>query len=481
MNYLEWTANLGVVPLFLFAAFLLAPIALFFALRRFSVTAVLEAIDISLISFNYLNLTKFKNLTITLLFVKIFLSDCSAASVKKINSDIILAKGEQKEINFEGFKNFSVGNREILSYKLLSKPQKLLIKGKQIGFSDLIIWTSKGKQVHNVYVLSKQKFLKTYQLAETLKNLNLSIDIKGPVMTATGEVSEFSDYLYLQKIKTQFKEQVFFKITIKSDLRNHIVGQVYKRLFNNGFSHISCQAEWLDILCFYEGPGNRTLLKQIEHFYQISFIEEESTFRKKNFLLKLKLVQLERIDGQEIHIGLDKLQTKVSEIFKFGVKKLVDDNLIFLGNSKLELSSLAEPEIVINLDSPQLIEIGSQIPYQNISNQGQQIVAPIDWKFAGLKIQTKISESFGRLKLNFSTEFSRPVGEAINGSKEKSSIILTPGESVKIFQIGFQTTGKGRQGIPFLTEIPILKHLFQSRSDQNTYKQIYGYVQLEEI
>jgi hypothetical protein len=300
-------------------------------------------------------------------------------------------------------------------------------------------------------------------------------------MTATGEVSEFSDYLYLQKIKNQFKEQVFFKITIKSDLRNHIVGQVYKRLFNNGFSHISCQAEWLDILCFYEGPGNKTLLKQIEQFYQISFIEEESSFRKRNFLLKLKLVQLERIDGQEIHIGLDKLQTKVSEIFKFGVKKLVDDNLIFLGNSKLELSSLAEPEIVINLDSPQLIEIGSQIPYQNISNQGQQIIAPIDWKFAGLKIQTKISESFGRLKLNFSTEFSRPVGEAINGSKEKSSIILTPGESIKIFQIGFQTTGKGRQGIPFLTEIPILKHLFQSRSDQNTYKQIYGYVQLEEI
>ena len=53
------------------------------------------------------------------------------------------------------------------------------------------------------------------------------------------------------------------------------------------------------------------------------------------------------------------------------------------------------------------------------------------------------------------------------------------GVPIKIFQIGFQTTSKNRQGIPFLTDIPILKQLFESKSDQKTYKQIYGYVVLE--
>jgi type II secretory pathway component GspD/PulD (secretin) len=52
---------------------------------------------------------------------------------------------------------------------------------------------------------------------------------------------------------------------------------------------------------------------------------------------------------------------------------------------------------------------------------------------------------------------------------------------LKIFQIGFQTTEKNRQGIPWLSDIPIIKHLFESKSDQKTYKQIYGYVVIEEV
>jgi len=52
---------------------------------------------------------------------------------------------------------------------------------------------------------------------------------------------------------------------------------------------------------------------------------------------------------------------------------------------------------------------------------------------------------------------------------------------MKIFQIGFQTTSKDRKGIPFISDIPILKHLFESKSDTKTYKQIYGYVVLEAV
>ena len=147
----------------------------------------------------------------------------------------------------------------------------------------------------------------------------------------------------------------------------------------------------------------------------------------------------------------------------------------------MDLSSLAEPELIVNLNTPQLIEIGSQIPYQNIGVQGATVIAPIDWRFAGLKIKTKITESYGKLLLDYETEFSRPVDQAISGSKEISSALLEIGVPMKIFQIGFQTTTKDRKGIPLLSEIPILKHLFESKSDSKTYKQIYGYVVLEAV
>lgn len=394
---------------------------------------------------------------------------------------MILAKGEQKELAFSQMKNFSVGNPDVISYKWMPKQGKLLVKGKKVGFTDLVVWTQKGKEILSLYVLSKQKFLKTFQLADALKNLNLSIDIKGPIMTATGTLSDFGDYLYLQKIKGQFQDQVFFKINLDQKLRNHIVGQVYKKLYANGFASVTCQADWLDIMCFYEGSNNEALLKQIASFYRVSFIQQDSRLRHKNYRLKLKLIQLERMDGREIHVGLDKFKTRVGDIFDFGIRKLIDDNMVFLTQSQMDLSSLAEPEMIVNLNTPQMIEIGSQIPYQNISTQGGNVIAPIDWRFAGLKIKTKITESYGKILLDYETEFSRPVEQAISGSKETSSALLEVGVPLKIFQIGFQTTSKNRQGIPLISEIPILKHLFESKSDQKTYKQIYGYVVLEAV
>lgn len=83
--------------------------------------------------------------------------------------------------------------------------------------------------------------------------------------------------------------------------------------------------------------------------------------------------------------------------------------------------------------------------------------------------------------LDYETEFSRPVDQAISGSKEVSSALLEIGKPLKIFQIGFQTTSNSRKGIPLISNIPILKHLFESKSDQKSYKQIYGYVVLEEV
>jgi type II secretory pathway component GspD/PulD (secretin) len=135
---------------------------------------------------------------------------------------------------------------------------------------------------------------------------------------------------------------------------------------------------------------------------------------------------------------------------------------------------------VVNLNTPQQIEIGSQIPFQNINPQGSTVIAPIDWRFAGLKIKTKITESYGRFSLEYETEFSKPDEKAISGSKEISSALLKLGTPLKIFQIGFQTSAKERKGIPLLSKIPILKEIFQSKSDAKTYKQIYGYVVLEE-
>ena len=478
MNYLTWISNLGVVPLFLLAAFLLAPDAFFLFLRRSSVIAVLEAINISQWITNYFLNLKLLNLTRSLLFVKALLILPGAANAQISQFDLILAKGEQKELHFSQLNKLSIGNSEVIAHKPIKN--KLLIKGKKIGFSDLIVWSPKPVK-YNIYVLSKQKYLKTIQLADALGNLGLLIDIKGPMITAKGEVADFADYIYLHKIKKQFQDQVFFRIKISTALRNLVISRIYQELYSRGFSKVSCTNQWLDVNCKYEGSHQKTIIEELKKTYAVHFYEEETLSLQKNFRLKMKIVQLESLDGKEIRLGLDKLSSSVGDLFEYGVRKLIDDNLILLNQSQIELSTLAEPELIVNLSQPQLVEIGSQIPFQNITNQKGTIIAPIDWKFAGLRITTNISPQFGKFLIKYSTEFSRPMEQGISGSKEESTVFLRPGESIKIFQIGYKTTNSEKSSIPYLNQIPILKQLFTSRSEGQSFKQIYGYIQIEEV
>jgi hypothetical protein len=478
MNYLTWISNLGVVPLFLLAAFLFAPEAFFLFLRRVSVIAVLEAINISQWITNYFLNLKLLNLTRSLLFVKALLLLPCASNAQISQFDLILAKGEQKELLFSQLNKLSVGNSEVITHKLIKN--KLLIKGKKIGFSDLIVWSPKPVK-YNIYVLSKQKYLKTIQLADALGNLGLVIDIKGPMITAKGEVLDLADYLYLHKIKKQFQEQVFFKIKLSSQLRNLIISKVYQELYSRGFSKVSCTNQWLDVNCRYEGSHQKSVIDELKKNYSVNFSEEESISLQKNYRLKMKIVQLEGLDGQELKFGLDKLSASVGDLFEFGLRKLIDENVVLLSQSHMELSTLAEPELIVNLTQPQLVEIGSQIPFQNVTGQRGAIIAPIDWKFAGLRITTNITPQYGKFLIKYGTEFSRPMDQGISGSKEESTVFLRPGESIKIFQIGYKTSSLEKNQIPYLSEIPILKELFTSRSKGASYKQIYGYISIDEV
>jgi hypothetical protein len=62
---------------------------------------------------------KLLNLTRCLLIVKVFFLLPVASFAQVPQSDVILAKGEQKELSFQGLKNFSVGNPGVISYKFI--------------------------------------------------------------------------------------------------------------------------------------------------------------------------------------------------------------------------------------------------------------------------------------------------------------------------------------------------------------------------
>jgi hypothetical protein len=480
MNYFTCTANLGVVPLFLSAAFLLAPIFLCLFLRRFSVIPVLEAINLSpkqliQLSTQFLTLVTQNVKKMMLIFLIIFTNRSMAI-------DIILAKGEQKELFVQNLSNYSVGNREIIATRIISKGNKLLIKGSKIGFSDLIVWQNKTQIEYKIYVLSKANYLKTLQIAESLKDLSLVINLKGPIIEANGTIERFDDYIYLNQLKKKYRDYLFLKITLNANLRNYILKNVYKSMFKNGFSHTTCSAELLEITCHYEGDNkNIALLKDLEERYAIRLIEMTPINKSKNFRIRMKILQFEQSDGREASLGLYQLRAKVEDLFQYGLSSLISQNIVALADSSMKASTLAEPEYLITIDHSNMIEVGAQIPFQNIGNSGSAIIAPIDWRFAGLKVKTTLKNHLGKLLIDYETEFTKPQEKGISGSKEQSSLIVEPGVHYKAFQIGYKAENNEKSTLPGMLNVPILATLFGSNTTTTTFKKIEGYIVLEEI
>ena len=211
-NYLTaWIANLGVVPLFLLAAFLLAPAFFFFLSLLLFVTHVLETIRQLLYRYrnNISLLNNFKPyfLPVNSLCVKeIFLSALltlvlpCAQSSEIPSHDIILSRGQSTEIDLKQMGKFNVGNRQVLTYHLNESTKKLLIRGNQLGYSEILVWNKdKSMESYQVSVISKIQEAKFLHLAEITAQLGLSSQILVPHVRVSGNLTTLSNYLDYKK------------------------------------------------------------------------------------------------------------------------------------------------------------------------------------------------------------------------------------------------------------------------------------------
>ncbi len=481
MSYLSsWILNFGVVPLFLSEAFLFVPMLFFlFALLAF-VTFDLETIS-QLQFFNKSRVLTKIIYSVKTLFVltPMTISAIGICVAEEVTSkDIILKVGEHREIPFKGEK-YSVGDKEIITYKLVSNSH-LIIKGKQLGNTELVIWTKAGKKSYNIYVTSRQGEINILALAKSFKDLQVDALVSGKLIITSGELNNLDNYLIYKNILTQHKEHIQSKVTLSKNLRNQIIGDIYKNLFDQNINNFSCKDEGANIVCNY--PANTKLSKQVMDFlkkkYRVDFIPYEFFDGTTNYLAKIKIIQIEKLNGEQFDLGLESISGTFDEIFSQGIEGLVRNNQAELANNSLDISTLAEPEQIITIGNKALISIGANIPYKTPSSNGDY--ATTEWKFAGLQISVELKSVGEKLQLQYSTEISYPgTNDEIRGSKEESTITIPGSGMTRIFQIGFKTIGSVESSLPGLGKIPLLGKLFKSTSDQNNYKKITGIIKLE--
>lgn len=471
-----WIANLGVVPLFFIAFFLEDPAAFAFLCLLFSVTHVLDTIRHLLNNNRSISpvVTPVTNLVKVILVI---LSINRPIWAEEFRKDIILAKGEQSELSIPGLDKFSVGNKEIIGHKYLPQKGQFLIKGKCVGFSDLVLWDKlKNKYSYKIFIISKNDQLKTIHTADALKYLHLDFKIQGENIYLEGEIKEIDAYFMLLKIMKEQNNLLSSNLSLSSSLKSRIIGEIYAHFIKEGVQEYSCKVQGIKITCSYDeltqpSPEVQNLLK---NKFDLSLLSFKSSRHRKNFKIKLKMLQLERLDGEELSFGLYRLESNIHDLFTVGVQDLINRNQIFIQENHLNLSTLAEPESIIMLNTDNVIEIGQEIPFR----ADTQFAQNIQWKFAGIKIKLKLIQCGDNYCLDYETEFTTPRDGAISGSRNKSKLVIIPGKPIQFFQVSFKTMTDDSKGLPILSHIPLLGSLFKSKTNQETFKTISGYLSL---
>ena len=503
-TFSRWTENFGVVPLFLLSAFLFAPIFFSLFLLLLRVTAVFETIFYllsyhnrtwgyhllftSLPNLSYLPTDKL-NVKILILSLGLLLPLQSPWAVilpLKEKRNILISKGEYKEIPIDHIQNFTVGNKEIISHKVSNVLGKILIKGKKLGFSELVIWDSKGKRTYQIYVLSKKRHLKILHIAQTLQSLGLKTKLIGPLILAQGIVRNYPDYLLLHKIHKKYSDSFFFKGHLGLQLKSLLLKKVKAALPLKDGHGLNCSEESYSLTCFYS--HDIKLTKEAKNLiirrYKVTLIPKENA-SPKNYILKIKLMKLEKQDGKEFGAGLEGLSGSFLDLYKKDLKSFLLQNKFFFKGNKLNLQILAEPQSIIQIRAPLKIKIGDEIPIQKMrSPKDLHLLPQLQWKFSGLGLKLLLTPKGKDFLLKFDLKFSSLSsgnGQSFTGGQESSSATLTLEKPLHLFEIGLKTIKKETNFFPWLEDIPILGFFFKNESTSIHYKKISAFVLLKRL
>lgn len=497
----RWMANLGVVPLFLFSAFLLAPAFFAFLNLLFVVTHVLETIGKLLYNrifdsgintniFSLLTLKSFKpfflpifnpcvkGFLIFLPLILIFGVHTSAAE------DIVIGKGETLILPVSPLLKFSVGNKEVLSYKFNEKNKSLMIRGAKIGNSEIVLWKSgeSTPQLKQIFVITKMQESKILQLSQSVRSLGLEVEMSLPHIRVKGVLKTKFQYSTFKKLNKKHTDVLIDETSVELNLKKKLMTEVYFQLLSDYKDLTTCSMEGPHLKCFY--PANEKIsegLKQsLEDEYAVVFVEMSAQKKAQNYWFRIKLVQLEQLDGEELKLGLEELSTSIGEILSLPLNKIIEKNTILLNQRKVSISTLAQPQGIIRSMMPAEFQVGAEVPFQSFNKEGN--ISDTKWQFAGLKIKLNIENLGDKIQAYYEAELTKPSSDengSISGSKGKSSLVVELHKPIVLFQMSLKTEALGTNQLPFLNKIPLLGELFKSKSSQNNFKTITAILEIK--
>lgn len=433
-----------------------------------------------------------KNKTLTYLSVRdslvkaifIFgLNNVHAINLQDDQETLILAKGEQLELAFDQIKQFSIGNKEILSSKNAQQGKSLFIKGKSIGYTDLIVWTKQKKIQYQVYVISKKNHLEHAKILEVFRPPQWQVTFEGNGIALKGELNALNQWQVLQELKLQKINLSLQDVSLEKFLKRDIIRDTYQKISDLGVSDFRCDIKEIpELECIGKNNLNaadlKILLSKIPYLKWSKF---KQLTAPRNIRAKIKLLSFDLSQGEDWQKGFGFLQGQLQQIFEGAFWSMIKLNSVHFQKYWNKVQVLAEPEFSLLPDSVASFSVGSEIPYWSKSpDLAQQQIA---WKFAGLKVDLKIitATNLDQVKVEYHTSLTTPVGEQIQGHDQKAELLIRKSENTILFDINYQSISNAEQSMPFWKKIPILYDLFADKAGHQSQKKITAIINLSDI
>lgn len=401
---------------------------------------------------------------------------------KRNIKDLFIAKGEQVSIKAVKMTRYSIGNKEVLKHVFKKSSEEIFLKGKSIGFSDLIVWKKNKKEHFHVYVLSKKRQLQQMHIASILKRINLVLLISGELIIASGEIDSLESYFIIQNLKKQNINNLILNITLSKTLLKKIYTNIYIEAYRFGAKLVNCKHSNLTIFCSIDGLDLKShIIQNLQKKYQVEFDSNISRIHDRNYVAKFKIIQIESLEQSTFKLGLSQLSSPLINLIQGRHISLIEGEAVNISQLNIKATLLSEPQSTITLNTKSSLSLGGEFPTPSTSASQQGTIIPaIEWTFYGLKITTFLKNKNGSPFVKYSAKLTTPKGNSIEGTKAQSSLYLEMNKYQKLFEIGHSFSEKHQKGIPILKEIPFLKALFSESGKSSTYKHIICYISLEE-
>jgi len=426
--------------------------------------------------------------------------DIQAHAQRVLAKSLILYEGESKVIKVPDVERISVGKSELVSTTLL-KNGEIVLTAEGAGETNMQVWFNDGRrEILSLIIVSSDGWREAYEIKELLKDVQgIKVTTLGRRVVIDGELKlrdldrvnilkeRYSDILVLARTITTDQEVLEIKSLLKgiAGIKISVIDQqvvVDGNLQNRDLERIKLLQE--------RYPNILVLAREITAFEEkMIYFDVRVTEFSKDYTENIGINWQKSFGGpivnlakNVLHAGnatpdfsgsstvaaFDNFQTATSaSAAYFGIATEITSIINLLEQSGAALT-LAHPRLSARSGGSANLTVGGEVPVVTSSINGSSV----EYKDFGilLKIEPTL-DTYNNITARVDIAISQlDLANAVNGQpafKKRSTVNdvkLKPGETLVLSGLITREEQKTSSNVKWLSDIPILGHLFRSKS-----------------